>query len=389
MHDPKSITFYCGASVAPWGPSSLWTGIGGSEEALIHVSRCLAQCGWDVRVFATPPDGMPLESDGVHWFPHAAYAPEEPTNVFIAWRDVAFVQLPRNARIICHWLHNRWNCFYPSEASARVDRILLVSEYQLRDGWWGRDMDRKKLYQTSNGLDEAFLEPAGNNEPERVIYASCPARGLIFLLEAWPAIRRRVPGAWLDVYNGFTPIYDDMAKDFPGLNYIRVRVLQLLDQPGVTFHGMVGQDVLAKGFARAGVWAYPTDCAETSCITAMKALAMGCLPVTTGYAALSETLGGRDLGPVHPERPFSKSCWRQRRFAHCLVRAIENGSLPEWRAKRLEWSNWARQRYRWSAIAADWSALFERIELEREPSRVSTAEAAPAGYASAKQGVPS
>ena len=301
--EPRTITFYCGDSVEPWGPESLWRGIGGSEEALIHMSRHLSRLGHRVEVFATPPGGQAGCWDGVRWAPFTEFDPGRAAgDVFVAWRNADFVELAGGFRQVYHWLHNRpW--WYEEETAARVDRILVVSEDHARDKGFDK-VERRKLYVTSNGLDPEFLRDPGGNEPRRAIYASCPARGLTLLLEMWPEIRRRVPGALLDVYHGFTAVYDDMAEQYPGLKYIKALCYQLLDQEGVTFHGMVGQDRLAEGFARAGVWLYPTECQETSCITAMKALAMGCLPVTSGYAVLGETLGGRDNGPVDTKRPI-------------------------------------------------------------------------------------
>jgi glycosyltransferase involved in cell wall biosynthesis len=358
------ITFYCGPSIEPWGPDSLWTGIGGSEEAAIHMSRQFARLGWQVDVFANPPGDRPLIRDGVRWIPFRDFDPDRPGDVFVAWCDAGFVNLGRRHRVACHWLHNRQDWPYDEDVAAKVDRILLVSHDHARDpGFAG--VDPRKLYCSSNGLDEDFLRPGGDNQPHRVIYASCPARGLTLLLEMWPAIRRRVPDAALDVYHGFTAIYDDMARAFPGLGYIKALVYQLIDQEGVTFHGMVGQDKLAEGFARAGVWAYPTECRETSCITAMKALAMGCLPVTTGYGALGETLGGYDLGPVNPTKPISRWWWRRRSFFRRLVRAMKDGGSPAARARRRAGAAWARQRYAWPAIAQDWRRLFAEIDQER------------------------
>jgi len=284
----------------------------------------------------------------------------------VAWRCADHVRLARRHRFVFHWLHNRQEWGYPEDVAERVDRIILVSRHHREDpGFAG--VDPRKLYCSSNGLDEEFLRPPGQNEPHRVIYASCPARGLIPLLEMWPRVRKRVPDATLDVYYGFTAVYDDMARMFTGLLYIKARVYQLLEQMaphGVTFHGMVGQDRLAEAFARAGVWAYPTECRETSCITAMKALAMGCLPVTSGYGVLGETLGGRDLGPTHPERLIGRSRWRLRRYLGRLVFALEAGERDEWRARRLEWASWARARYSWQEIVEDWSHLFDEVARE-------------------------
>jgi glycosyltransferase involved in cell wall biosynthesis len=301
------------------------------------------------------------------WFPYQAFDPDEGGDIFVAWRDSTFV--PRGGRWtqVYHWVHDRQDWSYPQDVAERVDRILVLSkDHAANDGF--SHIDRAKIYRTSNAIEEEFLRPPGDNVPHRAIYASCPARGLMTVLELWPEIRRRVPDAVLDVFYGFTPAYDDMAESFPGLKFIKAACLQLLDQPAVRFHGMVGHQELAEAFAASGVWLYPTDCRETSCITAMKALAMGCLPVTSGLAVLGETLGGRDLGPVHPTRPISRSRWRRWQFLRATVRAMREGGSDAARHLRLEWAAWARRQYSWPVVALDWCQLFDQVAAVKRRS---------------------
>jgi glycosyltransferase involved in cell wall biosynthesis len=357
------VVFYCGQNFVQWGPQSLYSGIGGSEEAAIHMSRALVLLGCDVTVYADLAPGARGMHDGVRWLSYVAFGEEPPGDVFIAWRHSEHLALSEGWRQVHHWLHNRQEFPYPPEAAARVDRLLLVSRHHGTDTGFAT-LDPAKIHYTSNALDAGFLREPGRNEPHRAIYASCPARGLQHVLEMWPAVRRAVPGATLDVYHGFTPVYDAMSLHYPKLHEVKETILRLVDQEGVEFHGMVGQDRLADAFARAGVWLYPTDTPETSCVTAMKALAMGCLPVTSGFAVLGETLGGRDLGPVH-DRPISESRWRLRLFRRRTIRAMKLGGTPKMMAKRLEWAHWARQRYDWRDVARDWMDLFLRIEREK------------------------
>ena len=51
-----AVAIWCGRSVVgDWGPWSLQeTGIGGSEEAVVRLSRELVRVGWGVTVYATP-----------------------------------------------------------------------------------------------------------------------------------------------------------------------------------------------------------------------------------------------------------------------------------------------------------------------------------------------
>jgi glycosyltransferase involved in cell wall biosynthesis len=354
------VAIYCGDNLMPWGPRSLYSGIGGSEEAAIHMARHLARLGHDVTIYAECEDF----ADGVRWKHHRDFEHVPPGDVFIAWRMAHFIPLGEGWRQVHHWLHNRQDVPYPAEAGERIDRLLLVSRHHATDAGFAA-LDRRRIHCTSNGIDPQFLRDAGRNEPHRAIYASCPARGLLHVLRMWPSIRRAVPDAELDVYHGFTPVYEAMAGYFTELRAIEADVRRLLDQDGVAYHGFVGHDRLAEGFARAGVWLYPTDTRETSCITAMKALAMGCLPVTSGIAALSETLGGRDLGPVDAKRPISASQWRLWRFRRRAIGAMKHGGSAKMSALRLAWSGWARQRYDWSRIAREWLALFAEVEREK------------------------
>jgi len=359
------VALFCGGNFMPWGPGSLDSGIGGSEEAAIHVTRELAPLGCDVTVYGDPPPESLGVHHGVRWRPWTEFDQEPPGDVFIAWRHGEHVARAGGFRQVYHWTHNRQDAEYPRDLAARVDRILVVSRDHARDAGFS-GIDPRRIHVTSNGLDPEFLREPGRNEPDRAIYASCPARGLQQVLRMWPSIRRAVPTAKLDIYHGFTPVYDGMAQVYPGLNQIRNDVLRLIDEAeqrgdGVRFHGMVGHKRLAEGFSAAGVWVYPTDTAETSCITAMKALAMGCLPVTSGYAALAETLGGRDFGPVHPTKPIGASRWRLWMFRRRVIWAMTKGGGPELMAKRLEFAAWARQQYSWKAVARDWMALFHTV----------------------------
>lgn len=358
------VAFYCRDHFQPWGPQSLYSGVGGSEEAAIHMARELAVLGCDVTVYGDLTPGARGVHDGVRWLPFESFPSEPPGDVFISWRTADYVPRGEGWRQVYHWLHNRQDTPYPADVAARIDRVLLVSRHHATDPGFAT-LDPAKIHCTSNGLDSRFLRDPGRNEPDRLIYASCPARGLLQVLTMWPSIRREVPSAKLDVFHGFTPLYEAMAVHFPDLLTIKAAVLARLDQKGIAVHGMVGQDRLAEGFARAGVWVYPTETAETSCITAMKALAMGCLPVTSGYAALGETLGGRDFGPVNRDEPISRSRWRLWRFRRRVVWAMKNGGSRKLMATRIAWAEWARQQYAWRGVARDWMELFRAVDREK------------------------
>lgn len=95
----KSIVFVCTAGVEAWGPDTLEKGMGGSEEAIVYLSRELAKQGWDVTVYNDREEEYIEEiphiesADGdfvrasVTWKPWTLFNPADEFNVVIAWRN--------------------------------------------------------------------------------------------------------------------------------------------------------------------------------------------------------------------------------------------------------------------------------------------------------------
>jgi tetratricopeptide (TPR) repeat protein len=80
----KSIAILCGQGLEPWGPDTLNKGMGGSEEAVVYLSRELAKLGWQVTVFN---DREEEYVDGVVTYkPWTLLNPYDQFDVFVAWR---------------------------------------------------------------------------------------------------------------------------------------------------------------------------------------------------------------------------------------------------------------------------------------------------------------
>jgi len=100
--------------------------------------------------------------------------------------------------------------------------------------------------------------------PKKLIYSSSPDRGLIYLLKMWPEIIKAVPDALLDVYYGFD-VFDAIHKGNPGRMKWKSMIIDMMKQPGITYHGRVGHKELEQAMMGAGILSYPTDFTEISC----------------------------------------------------------------------------------------------------------------------------
>lgn len=354
------MVIFCGPAMDPWGPSSLAQGIGGSEEAVILLSREIAALGWRVEVYAHPPSNQAaVDEHGVVWMPYGAFDPEEPCDVFVGWRQFrhggAFHQgLNRSAKQSWLWLHDAIipEHFDPSWMGS-VDVIFCLSEFAAKPL---PDAFRHKLVLTKNGLNAGQLRD-GPNFPTQFIFASSPDRGLECTLSEWPAIHKALPGSRLHVFYGFNKYYLAAMADRPEMREAKVRIERLARAHGVVWHGMVGQDVLSTAFAECGFWLYPTEWPETSCITAMKAQAMGAIPITSRFpeSGVPETCV-YDLGPPAREGSiYTSPEWRAEWRA-----AVIEAAQTDHERYRAEMKAWARQTYSWKVVAKQWTNLFRK-----------------------------
>jgi tetratricopeptide (TPR) repeat protein len=125
----KSIVFFCGQSPEAWGPDTLAKGMGGSEEAIVYLSRELAKLGWQVTVFNDRDDEY--SDSGVTYLPWTLLNPYDEFDVFVAWRQ-AQNAVNVKARVLAVDLHDTpiGHVTVTPEQVKQVDKFFLKSNYQ-------------------------------------------------------------------------------------------------------------------------------------------------------------------------------------------------------------------------------------------------------------------
>lgn len=342
------IVIFCGPTPEAWSPTSVQTGIGGSEEAVINMARELVKLGWTVDVYTNCNN--PANYDGVQYYNDYEYDKNEPCDIFIAWRMADYVKFaPKECPKIYLWLHDIQRPeFYNPEIVSKIDKIFALSKYHRNNL---PDIPDDKFFITSNGIDVKHFSLNGHKKvPYKCIYASSPDRGLDILLEMWPKIKGKFPLATLDVYYGFTKTYDEIHKDDYNWTKYKLKVMEMLKQPGITYYGRVGHQEIADAFMQSEFLLYPTAFKEISCITAMKSQAGGVYPITTNLAALDETVqyGIKIKGDIN--KPEVKE-----EYLDAVLKAMEENHNKE----REEMREWALSTYSWSNVAKSWDKLFK------------------------------
>jgi len=277
------IEIYCGQAWEDWAAPSVINGIGGSEEAVIYLSKELVKLGWKVTVYCSCGE---LEGtyEGVEYKQYFEFNPRDDHNIVISWRNNIFTE-GFSAKKKYVWLHDVMPKGSYTELNT-FDKLIVLSEFHKSV----IDAPDDKKYVSSNGVNLAdFRESKEVRNPHRMIYTSSYDRGIEHLLKRWADVRKEVPDAELHLFYGWNT-YDEMMKVGRRPVEYRQYMTKLMEQEGVFEHGRVGHKRLLKEFNKSGIYIYPSHFDEISCISAMKAQECGCVPVVFDYAALKETV---------------------------------------------------------------------------------------------------
>ena len=328
----NSICIFALTDLPDWSPRSIDKGIGGSEEAVIYLSKELAQLGYDVTVFNNCGEQEGVY-DGVKYVNAIKFCAKDNFNILISWRTNIFERnIYAKKRII--WLHDIPQLKPREDGWKQIDRIVVLSQFHASQLPY--NCPKEKIFISTNGINASDFIGLDSikRESHRCIYASSYNRGLEQLLEMWPDVRKEVADATLHIYYGWD-IYDAYVKhNFIKDDGFKQKMVNLMNQPGVFEHGKVGHKELLKEYAKSEVFAYPcTYLGEINCIALSKAIATGCIAVTNDHQIMTE----RNPYPsVHNDQ-----------FKNLLINTLKNG-YPKIDNKTYIEKN------SWEAVAKDW-----------------------------------
>lgn len=376
----RSIVIMTGdTAIDEWGPWSLKEGIGGSEEAIIRLSRQLVKQNYKVVVFGKPGPNTGLDEHGVMWRNYWDCNLSDEFDIFVAWRAPFIFDRKIKARKSYLWLHDVMEAgeFTPNRIN-NFTKCIVLSKYHRA---LFPMIPEEKIFLSSNGIDpEDFnskdLDMTGapifgnktkngttitdiKRDPHKMIYTSSHVRGLAYIYEIWKDVKKAVPQATLDVYYG-RESYDAVHKGNPErMKWMDGMIAKAKELDGVTDHGKVGQDEIVKHIFESGVWVYPCPFPEISCITAIKMQAGGAIPVSSNFAALDETvqfgvkLPMKQMQENMPvgenNQPFMND------FKKALIDMLKNPDKQE--EIRPKMMKWAREQS-WKNIATKWDEEF-------------------------------
>jgi len=388
------VAIYCNEYGQTWWPNWSYSshkrgGLGGSEESVLFLAREVANLGYTVVVYnevLEEEEGKDPENSNVFWTLWKKYDIDNPPDIFVAWRyhlSLAVAGVGRDDRRkplkTFLWLQDAvTTSSYTQEMCGSIDNIFVLSSFHSRilPSYCSHKV-------TPNGIDvEKYFREGGDgdgtNDSGVMAYGSAPNRGLEVLLDMWGDIQRLLMergifeggGPTLNIYYGFSMSFLNFGRSGKtGLTesefdaWVDGMKNKMESLPGVNYIGMVPHDQLTREYAASGFILYPTVYPETGCVTLMKAMSAGAIPVTSRFrdSTLPELTGDYDLGPEGGMRDGMKEEerkeWR-RNYVERVVEVVEKGRRGEYEEKRMKMKSSSRTRFSWTNVAMLWAEEF-------------------------------
>jgi predicted O-linked N-acetylglucosamine transferase (SPINDLY family) len=355
----RDLVFYCGRTPETWNPEIVDAkGIGGSEEAVIWLSRLLHKRGWHVTVYANCGQ-QERTYDGVAWKPYWMWNYRDKQNITILWRYPHLVKYDINSDHVIVDLHDVIpETELTQDRLERIDKIFVKSAFH-RSLY--ANVPEDKFIIVPNGIDAQLFEAACNRDPMLLINTSSADRSLEAFLDCFEQIKQQVPEAKAEWAYGWG-VWDDFHAVDPVKMQWKARMQQRMQQLGVVERGRISHDEVAQLYRSANIFAYPSEMAEIDCISLSKAMAAGAIPITTDFAAMAEKSGH---GGVFIHSSKTKDDWTQpgqfcfhmtgpEQKAEFVREAVNLLRNPPNEQERESMRQWARATFEWNAVADSW-----------------------------------
>jgi glycosyltransferase involved in cell wall biosynthesis len=364
-------------------------GLGGSESAVILISKELVKLGLDVDVYnnCVDSEAKPGIYDGVKFIDHSAAHQfhEKVYDIVISSRSVnpffagnTYAEMCARARYRILWMHDTF-CDGDQHiegmlVSGYLNEVFTLSDWHTmyastNDHGGQRRMQevmKHKFWQTRNGtvrwIDEVDVS---QKDKDLFVYNASATKGLIPLLKnIWPSVKHHIPTAKLTCIGGFYRFREGAEPDAQ-----EKTVRDLMQDPeiaklDVTFTGVIPQQEIASILSKANFMLYPADFPETFGISSLESLLYRTPIITSNFGALEETAIEEACYKInYPAVPNSlfpnvDSVSQAENFVRTTVEAYNNPYLHQ--QKRYA-CDIVKDVAGWDSVAKEWRQHFFNV----------------------------
>lgn len=353
----KDIVYYCGMTTHEWNPiMAKEKGIGGSEEAVINLSKEWAKAGYNVTVYNNCGTQV-IVDEGVTYRPFWEFNSKDKIDMLIIWRHPKLVDYPLNATKVYIDMHDViGKGEFNEKRLEKIDKIFVKTNFHRS---LFPNIPDEKIAVIPNGIDFELFKQDVKKDPFLMVNTSSPDRSMDVLPELFKRVKKEVPNARMVWAYGWD-IFDNAYSDDKQMMAWKKKIVKEMDDAGIENMGRLSQKECAKLYLEGSILAYPTEFAEIDCITVKKAQACGCTPITTDFGALDESV---QYGvKIHSNK--TKDNWsRDFKWSYGIEDEDMKTAWVDAVVKQLKSDNapdgiyWSKQ-FDWSLIAKKWSDIW-------------------------------
>ena len=234
----------------------------------------------------------------------------------------------------------------------KLDWIIFNSNWNFEKYVYQFKIPESKSIVIRNAIEKIDFEKKPKDKIS-LIYHTTPWRGLVHLLKVFKNLN--LENVELNVCSS-TIIYGKKFDDQLGKKYENI-FNECKNTKNVNYFGFLENKKIIELLKNMHIFSHPSIWPETSCISAIEAMASGCEVVTTNLGALYETCSPFATF-VGFDRNFDNL---EKRYSKALLKSIKNYWSNENQNKLKLQSEVINATYSWDVRSVEWKNFFNEI----------------------------
>ena len=234
----------------------------------------------------------------------------------------------------------------------KLDWIVFNSNWNFEKYVYQFKIPESKSIVIRNAIEKIDFEKKPKDKIS-LIYHTTPWRGLVHLLKVFKNLN--LENVELNVCSS-TIIYGKKFDDQLGKKYENI-FNECKNTKNVSYSGFLENKKIIELLKNMHIFSHPSIWPETSCISAIEAMASGCEVVTTNLGALYETCSPFATF-VGFDRNFDNL---EKRYSKALLKSIKNYWSNENQNKLKLQSEVINATYSWDVRSVEWKNFFNEI----------------------------
>lgn len=267
--------------------------ISGSEYMAVYLAKEFRDLGFRVFIFGSFDDiknniDYQTTLEGIQYIDHSFFSDfclSYVVDFLIISRQLENLVYYKNVKNVYLWVHDilpTGDFRFIQIHKEKFKAVIAISEWQKMYMLKHTGIKEESIYVSRNAIHPKRFLKEIEKTPFRFIYTSDPNRGIYNFYEMIPWIKEKYPQSTFYIFGKKEQISDEILTFIEKNDYIYLSP-------------RVSQEQLSIELKKSDIWLYPCCFEETYCISAVEAMASGCLVVSKKIAALCEIVHDRGV----------------------------------------------------------------------------------------------